>query len=48
MPTDCISDRDIDVTERGRPLEGAERIGPGALDIRDYEEGRPRLDGEAR
>ncbi len=39
---------DIDVRERDKPLEGAERIGPGALDIRDYEEGRPRLDGEAR
>jgi Ni/Fe-hydrogenase 1 B-type cytochrome subunit len=39
---------DIDVRERDRPLEGAEKIGPGALDIRDYEEGRPRLEGEVR
>ena len=38
----------LDVRERDKPLEAAEQIGPGALDIRDYEEGRPRLDGEVR
>ena len=38
----------IDVTERDTPLEGAELIGPGALDIRDYEEGRPPPTGEAQ
>jgi len=38
----------IEITERARPLEGAERIGPGALDIRDYEEGRPKLAGGAQ
>ncbi len=37
----------IEVTERDKPLEGAEKIGPGALDIREYEEGRPRLAGDA-
>jgi hydrogenase maturation protease len=37
----------IEVTERDKPLEGAELIGPGALDIRDYEEGRPPPAGEA-
>ena len=39
---------DIEIRERDRPLEGAEKIGPGALDIRDYEEGRPRLSGETQ
>jgi hydrogenase maturation protease len=36
----------IEVTERDKPLEGAELIGPGALDMRDYEEGRPAQEGE--
>ena len=38
----------IAVTERDKPLEGAERIGPGALDIGDYEAGRPRPGGDTR
>ena len=38
----------IEVTERDKPLEAAELIGPGALDIRDYEEGRPPTEGEAQ
>jgi hypothetical protein len=39
---------DVEVRERDKPLEGAERIGPGALDMRDYEEGRPKMTGEAQ
>ena len=38
----------IEVRERDKPLEGAERIGPGALDISDYEQGRPKMAGEAQ
>ena len=38
----------IEVRERDKPLEGAERIGPGALDMRDYEEGRPKMTGETQ
>jgi hydrogenase maturation protease len=38
----------VDVRERDKPLEGTERIGPGALDIRDYEEGRPRPGGDTQ
>jgi hydrogenase maturation protease len=38
----------IAVTERDKPLERAELIGPGALDIRDYEDGRPPPAGEAQ
>ena len=34
---------DIPVTPREAPLAGSEFIGPGALDIRDYEQGRPQL-----
>lgn len=39
---------DIEIKERDKPLQGAERIGPGALDMRDYEEGRPKMAGEAQ
>jgi hydrogenase maturation protease len=38
----------IEVKRRDKPLEGAERIGPGALDMRDYEEGRPKMTGGAQ
>jgi hydrogenase maturation protease len=38
----------IEVRERDKPLEGAERIGPGALDMRDYEAGRPKMTGETQ
>lgn len=37
----------IDVTERSAPLDRAELIGPGALDIHDYEAGRPSAGGKA-
>jgi hydrogenase maturation protease len=38
----------IEVTERDQPLQGAEKIGPGALNIADYEEGRPPTAGETQ
>lgn len=38
----------VDVAQRSAPLADAELIGPGALDMRDYEEGRPRMAGETK
>jgi hydrogenase maturation protease len=38
---------DIDVRERERPLQGAENIGPGELNMQDYEAGRPVLGGDS-
>ena len=38
----------IDVTKRSAPLDRAELIGPGALDIDDYEQGRPSAGGKAQ
>ena len=38
----------IEASERDTPLESPELTGPGALDIRDYEEGRPPPAGEAQ
>ena len=35
----------IGFSPRSTPLEGADLIGPGAMDIRDYEDGRPRTGG---
>jgi hydrogenase maturation protease len=35
----------IEFSPRSTPLEGADLIGPGAMDIRDYEDGRPRTGG---
>lgn len=37
---------DILVTPREAPLAGSDNIGPGALDIRDYEQGRPQFSGD--
>jgi hydrogenase maturation protease len=48
LACEVLSGWGIEVTERDTPLEGAELIGPGALDIRDYEEGRPRTAGESQ
>ena len=36
----------IPITSREVPLAGSEFIGPGALDIRDYEQGRPKFPGD--
>ena len=48
LACEVLRDWDIEIKERDKPLEGAERIGPGALDMRDYEEGRPKMAGEAQ
>ena len=37
---------DIRITSREAPLAGSEFIGPGALDIQDYEQGRPKFPGD--
>ena len=40
-----LEDWGIAVGERSQPLADDDRVGPGALDIRDYEEGRPVFRG---
>jgi hydrogenase maturation protease len=37
---------DVAVTPRAEPLQSGDLIGPGALDIGDYERGRPAFNGE--
>lgn len=36
----------VPITAREAPLAGSEQIGPGALDIHDYEQGRPQFPGD--
>ncbi len=43
---DVLAGWGISATPRSAPLEAGEHVGPAALDIRDYEAGRPRLTGE--
>ena len=38
----------IDFQVRSEPLQKSDLVGPGALDIRDYEAGRPATGGESR
>jgi hydrogenase maturation protease len=38
----------IEMTQRSAPLSSSELIGPGALDINDYEQGRPSEGGKTR
>jgi hydrogenase maturation protease len=38
----------IEVAQRSAPLSSSELIGPGALDIHDYEQGRPSEGGKTR
>ncbi|HSM30103.1 MAG TPA: HyaD/HybD family hydrogenase maturation endopeptidase [Woeseiaceae bacterium] len=38
----------VEVTQRSAPLDRSELIGPGALDIHDYEQGRPSTEEKAR
>jgi hydrogenase maturation protease len=38
----------IEVTRRSAPVSSSELIGPGALDIQDYEQGRPSAGGKTR
>jgi hydrogenase maturation protease len=48
LACDVLRGWNVEVSRRDRPLAGGERIGPGALDIQDYEAGRPRQPGEAQ
>jgi hydrogenase maturation protease len=41
-----LRDWDIEVSLRSKPLAAKDRIGPGELNIQDYEAGRPVLGGE--
>lgn len=45
---DVLQEWGIAVGERERPLAETELVGPGALDISDYEAGRPNLGGGAQ
>ncbi len=45
---EVLRDWGVDFTERDKPLEKTELIGPGALDMRDYEDGRPAGEGAAK
>lgn len=47
LAVDVLSRWGVDVTERSTQPDAGELIGPGALDIADYEAGRPRLEGDA-
>ena len=38
----------IEVARRSEPVSSSELIGPGALDIHDYEQGRPSAGGKTR
>lgn len=43
-----LKDWDVNVTERDQPLTAGDLIGPNALDISDYEQGRPVVNKGAR
>ena len=43
-----LRDWGVDVAERDKPLAAPDLIGPDALDISDYEQGRPILNKDAR
>ena len=47
LACEVLREWQIDVTERTEPLAAGERIGPGELNMRDYEAGRPALGGES-
>jgi hydrogenase maturation protease len=40
---ETLAEWGVDATPRSAPLPASERVGPGALDIGDYEAGRPKL-----
>jgi hydrogenase maturation protease len=44
---DVLADWGVHATPRSAPLSAGDHVGPEALDIRDYEAGRPRFTGEA-
>lgn len=41
LACEVLRDWGVDIQERAEALPGDERIGPGALEIKDYEAGRP-------
>ena len=45
LARDVLGGWGIDLVERTTAIASADLIGPGALDIQDYEAGRPSLDG---
>lgn len=46
LALDVLRDWDVPVTARAEPLSSGDLIGPGALDIGDYERGRPFFNGD--
>lgn len=44
---DVLRDWGVEFRRRSEPPAGSELIGPGALDIHDYERGRPKTGGRA-
>ena len=48
MAIEVLGEWGIAAQTRARPLAAGELVGPGELDIRDYEEGRPALSGDAK
>ena len=43
---DVLTDWGIDFVERARQLQSGDLTGPDALDIDEYEQGRPVLNGK--
>jgi hydrogenase maturation protease len=48
LACEVLADWDIQVTRREKPPVNDDLIGPGALEIGDYEEGRPIIAGDNR
>lgn len=48
LALDVLRGWDVSVTPRAEPLANSDLIGPGALEIGDYERGRPGFNGESR
>lgn len=47
LACDVLREWQIEVTPRGTPLTATDRIGPGELNMQDYEAGRPVPGGDA-
>ena len=45
LAIEVLADWGVATDARSQPLAASDRVGPGALDIRDYEAGRPKLHG---
>jgi hydrogenase maturation protease len=48
LAVDVLKDWGVNVAERDRPLAALDLIGPDALDISDYEQGRPTVNKDVR